>query len=340
MRILLFLLLLMPLAVLAQTVTVKGHIVDFNDNPVVSVRVKIGSAASAYTNEDGLFEAQLSLRSHANRRITITAEKRGYKTYEDNSLIITDSKTRVLNKIVLLKEGENPVTTTIDIVEKNNGIIEANDKMIEENQSVLNNMENLPIQYRNQVRVIQMQIDQARVIMSEVKAIIRNLEDEIGKNTDKDRFFQNLLTREQGIISQQERIVDSQEEIIKVIVTQAAKNTLKVAEAKVKYLSNNEIDITFRLQDAFAKNLTANSTQVIGVKIEQLTGQSSTKVLKFKPEGSQLERDLLEQNVALAAENTIRFTSPNAFKNSNRKKGYVATFYVGDAVIGVQGFRK
>lgn len=118
MRVLFFFLWLMPLVVTAQTVTVKGHIVDFNDNPVVNVRVKVGSAASAYTNEEGLFEAQLSLRSHANRRITIIAEKRGYKTYEDNSLIITDSKTKVLNKIVLLKEGENPVTATSEIIEK------------------------------------------------------------------------------------------------------------------------------------------------------------------------------------------------------------------------------
>lgn len=340
MRILLAILFIAPLTLLAQTVTVKGYIVDSNDEPIVNVRVKVGSAASAYTNEDGLFESRLSLRSHANRRTKIVAEKRGYQAYEDNSLIITDSKTKVLDKIILFKEGESPTSAGVVGVKDNNDLITNNDKMMEENQSVLNTFEDLPIQYRAEIRSLQTLMEQSRLTMNELDQLVQDIEDELNNSSDKNRFLQNFLTKQQTILAQQERVMTSQETIIKALSVQSAKGNLKLANSKVKYVNNDAIDVTFRLEDAFGNRPVAGETQVITLKVEQLTGQSGMKTLKFRPKNSELERTTLEQNIELARENTIRFTSPDAFKRKNRKQGFVVSFYVGDTLIGVQGFRK
>ncbi len=340
MRILLVIAFLIPLALIGQTVSIKGYIVDSDNEAIVNVRVKVGSAASAYTDEEGFFESELSLRSHANRRTKIVVEKKGYQTYEDNSLIITDSKTKVLDKITLFREGESPTTAGAEVVKDNSNLIETNDEMIEENQSVLNTFDNLPIQYRAEIRSLQTQMEQSRITINELKRLVASIEDELSRKNDKDRFLQNLLTKEQTILGQQERIMSSQEAIIKALSLQSAKGNLKIANAKVRRANNDAIDITFRLEDAFGNRPTAGETQVIGIKVAQLTGQSGVKNLQFRPDGSELERMLLEQNVDLSRENTIRFSSPNAFRWKYRRKGYIISFYVGDTLIGVQGFRK
>lgn len=329
----------LPLSLLGQTVSVKGYVVDTNDEPVLNARVKISDANSVFTNRDGEFTARLSLRTNLNRRVRVNIQRTGFESYSDNSLVITDNNTKIIGKITLYRIGEQQNDEGQTIVTENTDLITDNQDNIDVNQEILNQLPGLPLQYQTQIRDIETRIEELKPKVESLKATVADLEDNMNAARDKNKFLQSLLETEKSIITQQERIFGLQDEIIESISEQATKLNLSVDNANVKYIDKSTVDIAFTFEDALGNRLEESNMQVIGIKILQLTGGNNTKALTIRPEGSDLSTQLLKQNVDLSRETKIRFRSPNAFKRKNRKKGFIVEFYLDDALLGARGYR-
>lgn len=339
MKYIIFLLLVLPIIVVGQTCTVEGTIVDSKDKGISNVRVKIGSSIAVYTNGNGEFSTKLSLKNHLNTRVKVSASRRGYVSYNDNNLIVTSDDNIVLPKIVLLREGEELNPDATSTINDNGDLIKNNDDLINTNQDIItDNMGSFATQYQREIREMEYTISQLDKEVRDISERIQNLSEELTQERDKDRFLSDLLETEQAIIAKQENIITSQAGLIQALSVQSAKG-IALENARVAYEDNNTLEISFQFKDAFGNRPQPTDPQLISVEVHQLLGKSRTKRLLHTPEDGQLESSRLRERLDISRLNTVRFMSPNAFKKKYRKKGYIVYFYLGETLLGVQGYR-
>lgn len=339
MKNILFLLFLLPMIVFGQTCTVSGTVVDSKDKPLTNVRIKIGGSIAVYTGSDGSFSTKLSLRNHLNTRVKVSATKRNYVTHDDNNLIITSSSPITLDKITLLREGEQINPDASNTISDNGNLIGTNGELINTNQDILkDNLGSFAAQYQREIRDMQYDISTLQTQLRSIQERIENMNTKLLQERDKERFQLDLIQAEEAIITKQESIIASQEGLIQALSVQSAKG-IALENARAAYMDNSNLEISFQFKDAFGNRPQAQQPQLISIEVHQLQGKSRTKRLLHLPENGQLESSRLREKVDISRLNTVRFTSADAFKRKYRKQGYIIYFYLGETLLGVQGYR-
>lgn len=339
MKNLLFSLLLLPTIIIGQTCTVSGVVVDSKDKPINNVRVKVGSSIAVYTDSEGTFSTKLSLRNHLNTRVKVNVTRRGYVTHSDNSLIITSDRPIALDKITLLREGETINPNATNTISDNGDLIELNDELINTNQDILNeNINSFATQYQREIRDMEYKISDLEDKLGNIKSRLEGMNDAMLQARDKERFQLDLIEAEEAIVEKQERIIASQGDLIQALSVQSAKG-IALDNAAASYLDNNSLEVSFQFKDAFGNRPTAAQPQLISIEVHQLQGKNRTETLLHMPEDGQLETSRLRERVDISRLNTVLFRSENAFKRKYRKKGYIIYFYLGETLLGVQGYR-
>ena len=339
MRFFILLFFLLPLTLLGQTVTIQGYVVTSKNERISNVRIKVGNSIAVYTDSDGFFSTKIPVKNNLNVRVPVEAAKTGYQTYQSQDLIITDGKTKTIDNIVLLKEGELSNAVVSDSAKDKGKIIDGNAEIIGINQTILNKANYLPVQYQTEIQAIITEIKQLAPAISEIQKRVADLDKELKNAQNKDRLLLDLLTKEQSVLAQQERIFGKQEAIFQALSAQTAKANTALEMAQVKWLDNNAIEITFRFKDAFGNTPPSGQTQVIGVSVAQLTGGNNQKLLTYQPQEGELASNQLKRNLDLSQTNTLRFESSDAFKRKYLKKGLIIQFYLGDTLLGSHGYR-
>ena len=192
--------------------------------------------------------------------------------------------------------------------------------------------------YKREIRDMQYKISNLRTQVENVKKRIGDMSAAMLKSGDKERFQLDLIEAEKAIIEKQESIIASQEGLIQALSVQSAKG-IALDNAAASYLDNNTLEISFQFKDAFGNRPQAQQPQLISIEVHQLQGKSRTKKLLHLPKGGQLESSRLRQRVDISRLNTLQFRSEDAFKRKYRKMGYIVYFYLGETLLGVQGYR-
>lgn len=339
MKYIIFFLLVLPAVLIGQTTTVEGTIVDSKDKGIKNVKVKVGNSIAVYTDANGTFLTKLSHKQHLNTRVKITALRRAYVSYINNGLIITDPERMTLDKIVMLREGEELNPDATSTIKDNSDLIKKNEDLVNTNQDIItDNMGSFGAKYQREIRDMEATISQIEDEIRGISERIQTLSSDLLETRDKDRFLSDLLATEQAIIAKQESIIASQAGLIQALSVQSAKG-IALENARVAYENDDALEISFQFKDAFGNRPQASSPQVISIEVHQLLGKSRTKRLLHTPEDGNLESSRLRQKLNVSRLNTVRFLSPDAFKKKYRKMGYVVYFYLGETLLGVQGYR-
>ncbi|MEM9990248.1 MAG: hypothetical protein AAF738_00725 [Bacteroidota bacterium] len=342
MKNVLFLLLLSATSIaVGQTCTVSGQVMDAKDQPINNVRVKVGNSIAVYTDSDGTFSTILSLKNHLNTRVKVTATRRGYATYTNNSLIIKNAQPIELATIRLLREGERIYSDDVtNILLDNVNLISDNNQLIQRNQAILRaNAGSISEQYRSEIQDMEYTLAQLEGQVKDIKLRVEKMNAELSNIDDKWNTRQgSFIQAETKLLDKQERLIANQERLVQVLSKTTAKDLI-LDNSAAKYIDDSTLELSFLLKDALGSRPQNTQAQLIGIEVHQLEGKSRTKVLLHMPESDGLESSRLRKRIDISRLNRVRFKSTDAFKRKNRKMGYVIYFYLGEHLLGVQGYR-